>query len=264
MSTAGNWFRFLWTCWKLNLAGAMEFRMSFLLTAGMMIVNDLVWILFWGIYFAKFSGVNGWEFRDVAMMWSIAAGGAGIVGTFFGNANRLSGLISTGQLDAYLVQPKPVLLHVLVSRMSVASIGDILFSLLLYGYSGELTIAGFAKYMLGLAITAMIFLFFAVAVHSLSFYIGNAEGLAVQLYNSILAFATYPTDIFRGWGRILLFTAIPAGFISFMPLGLLKETQVPFLLGAFGAALLSTAGGIAFFYRGLRRYSSGNKMTLRM
>lgn len=44
--------RFVWACWKLNLAGAMEFRLSFLLTAGMMIVNNVVWIVFWGIYFS--------------------------------------------------------------------------------------------------------------------------------------------------------------------------------------------------------------------
>jgi len=264
MSTAVNVWRFVWTCWKLNLAGAMEFRLSFLLTAGMMFVNNTVWIFFWGIFFHRFPVINGWEVRDVMMMWAVSAGGVGLMNVLFGHANRLATLIATGQLDAYLVQPKPVLLHVLVSRMSVAAIGDCLFSLVLFIIFGDLTPDGMAKFVSALVIATLIFLFFTLIVHSLAFYIGNAEGLSFQFYNGLLAFSTYPTDIFHGWGRVMLFTVIPAGFISYLPIGLLREIQLSYLLAAIGAALALTAGGCCFFYRGLRRYSSGSMMAMRM
>jgi ABC-2 type transport system permease protein len=100
-------------------------------------------------------------------------------------------------------------------------------------------------------------------VHSLAFYIGNVEGAAFQYFNAILAFSTYPTDIFRGMGRVVLFTLIPAGFISYMPLGLMKQFQLHFVVGAVGMALGVYVLGCWCFYRGLARYSSGNRMGMK-
>ncbi|NOV03065.1 ABC transporter permease [Paenibacillus planticolens] len=255
--------RFVWDCWKLNLAGAMEFRLSFLLTAGMMIVNNVVWIVFWGIYFGRFQVLNGWELQDVMMLWAIAAGGFGTMAAFFGNAMRISNLIATGQLDIYLTQPKPVLLHVLISRMSVSAIGDMLFALLIYIAFGDKSGLGFIKFGLAMVLSTLIFLFFTVIVNCLAFWLGSTEGLSFQLYNALLTFTTYPTSIFRGLGKIVLFTVLPAGFISYLPIGLLREADVPFILGAIGVTLLLCVGGIGVFYGGLRRYASGNMMGLR-
>ncbi|RKN86716.1 ABC transporter permease [Paenibacillus ginsengarvi] len=263
MSTAVKLLRFVLTCWKLNLAGAMEYRMSFLLTAGMMIVNNVVWIFYWGVYFTKFPIVNGWELVDVMMMWAIGAGGFGLSAVLFGNSYAMAGLIANGQLDSYLVQPKPVLLHVLISRMSVSAIGDVIFGLLLYGIFGDFSLTGFLKFAFGLALATVIFVFFNVIAQTLAFYIGNAEGIGMQVFNGFLTFATYPTDIFKGTARLVLFTVIPAGFISYLPIGLLREVKWTFLAGATGMAALLTAVGIWLFYRGLRRYSSGNMMSIR-
>jgi ABC-2 type transport system permease protein len=254
---------FVWSCWKLNLAGAMEFRISFLLTAGMMLVNNTVWILFWGLYFQRFQVVNGWSFQDVMMMWAVSAGGFGLSATLFGNAYRLASLISAGQLDIYLSQPKPVLLHILISRMSVSAIGDVVFALIIYGMFGDLSPAGLLKFGLALLIAMLVFLFFVVIAQSLAFFLGNAEGLGQQLFNGMLAFSTYPTGIFSGWGKLILFTLIPAGFISYLPIGLLRAVDPLFLGQALGAALLLTAGGTGFFYYGLKQYSSGNAMGMR-
>lgn len=255
--------QFVWQCWKLNLAGAMEFRMSFLLTAGMMVINNVVWIVFWGLYFGRFPVLNGWELQDVMMLWAIAAGGFGVMATFFGNAMRISNLIATGQLDIYLTQPKPVLLHVLISRMSVSAIGDVLFAIIIYVTFGDKSVIGFGKFGLAMVLSTLIFLFFTVIVGCLAFWLGNAEGLSFQLFNALLTFTTYPTSIFRGLGKIVLFTVVPAGFISYLPIGLLRQADIPFISGAIFVTVLLCLGGIYLFYTGLRRYASGNMMGLR-
>ncbi|TLS50977.1 hypothetical protein FE782_18205 [Paenibacillus antri] len=268
MLTAGRRTRatlaYLWTCWKLNLAGAMEFRTSFLLMAGMMVLNNFVWIFFWSLFFQRFDVVNGWTLQDVMMLWAVSAGGFGVAATLFGNMTRLATLIANGQLDVYLVQPKPVLPSVLASRMSVTAIGDAAFSVMLYVMFGDGSWLGFAKYALAHLVAASIFLFFLVIMHSLAFWIGNAEGLTGQMFNALLSVSTYPTDIFKGWARVIVFTAVPAGFISYMPIGLMRgAVQWDFLLGALGMSAALAAGGTWFFYAGLRRYSSGNMMAMR-
>lgn len=254
---------FVLRSWTLNLAGAMEFRLSFLLTAGMMIINNIVWIVFWGLYFNRFQVLNGWELHDVMMLWAVSAGGFGLMATFFGNASRIANIIATGQLDVYLAQPKPVLLNVLISRMSVSAIGDVLFALLIFAIFGDKSAAGIAKFGLALAIAAVIFVFFTVIVNCLAFWLGNTEGLSIQLFNALLTFTTYPTSIFKSWGKLVLFAVIPAGFISYLPIGLLREIDLPFLAGVLAVSALLPAGGTLLFYRGLKRYASGNMMTLR-
>lgn len=262
----GHWrrlLRFMTSSWRLNLAGAMEFRFSFLLTVGTMIVNNIVWIIFWGMYFGRFPVLNGWTLQDVMMMWAAAAGGFGIMAVFFGNATRLANLVATGQLDVFLAQPKPILLNVLISRMSVSAIGDLLFAIGIFIGFGDLSLLGIVKFTAALMISGLIFIFFCVIAGSLSFWLGNTEGLSFQLFNALLTFATYPTGIFKGLGRIVLFTVIPAGFISSMPVSFIREIDLPFVYGALGMAAVLCAGGILMFYRGLRRYTSGNMIGLR-
>ncbi|WP_058303384.1 ABC transporter permease [Gorillibacterium timonense] len=265
MSTAAKLTSFIKMCWKLNLAGAMEFRFSFLITAGTMLINNAVWLFFWWIYFDRFQVVNGWDLNDVMLMWGISAGAFGLVATLFGNAFRLPGLIATGQLDAYLTQPKPILLHVLVSRMSVSAIGDLVFAILVYLWVGDVSFLGLAKFLLALFIGFLIFLGVAIIVGSLAFYFGNTEGLSSQLFDSLVTFTVYPTDIFKGLGKVLLFTLIPAGFISYMPIKVLKAAvDVPFLLAALGFSIGLSLFAVWFFGRGLRRYTSGNMTGMRM
>lgn len=262
MSTVARYAKFALTCWKLNLAGALEFRFSFFMTAGMMVINNIVWIFFWQIYFQRFQLVNGWSVADVMMLWAVGAGGYGLANSFFGNADHIGNIIVTGQLDTYLTQPKPVLLHVLISRMSFSALGDLIFALLIFAYYGEHTWSGLFKFILALLISMLILVFFSVSIQSLAFYVGSAEGLIGQ--ELLITFATYPTDIFRGVTKVVLFTALPAGFISYMPLGLLREVQPLFLGAAIGVAMILVLTGTALFYRGLERYGSGNVVGMRM
>lgn len=268
MSTAAKKLQsivsFMLTTWKLNLAGAMEFRLSFAMTVGTMIINNFVWVFFWSIYFTKFPLVNGWRLEDVMMMQAVGCGAYGIAATFFGNSFGIANLVSTGQLDTYLAQPKPVLLHVLISRMTISAIGDLLFTFLLYGMYGTHSMLGFLKLLAALLIGSAIFVFFNVLAQSLAFFIGNAEGLGQQFFMTFLTVSTYPTDIFRGVARIILFTVVPAGFISYLPIGLLRDTQMTFIWKALGAVVVLAVIAMWVFRIGLKRYGSGNMMTIRM
>ncbi|MBL0389296.1 ABC-2 family transporter protein [Tumebacillus sp. ITR2] len=268
MSTAvrktQNLLDFLLTTWKLNLAGAMEFRLSFSITVGTMLINNFVWVFFWGVYFTKFPLVNGWRLQDVMMAQAVGCGAYGVAAVFFGNFIGIANIVSTGQLDTYLAQPKPVLLHVLVSKMTISAIGDLLFTFILYGLYGNHSPLGFAKLLLALLVGSTIMVFFNVLAQSLSFFIGNAEGLGFQVFNAFLTVSMYPTDIFRGIGKLILFTVLPAGFISFLPIGFLRDWSSTFVWTSIAVAVGVTLLAFWVFRIGLKRYGSGNMMTMRM
>ncbi len=91
-----------------------------------------------------------------------------------------------------------------------------------------------------------------------SFFLGNTEGLAQQLLGTLVTFSTYPMNIFSGVVRLLLFTLVPAGFISFVPLQVLHQFAWPLLGSMVGFTLLIVLVAVGVFHLGLRRYESGN------
>ncbi|HHY34414.1 MAG TPA: hypothetical protein GX510_02060 [Firmicutes bacterium] len=249
---------------KANISMEMEYRASFATRVLGMLLNDCMWLAFWVLYFTRFPALSGWERNDVVALWAVTAFGYGIAYSIFGNSVYLARIIINGDLDFYLVYPKDVLLHVLCSRMDVTALGDTLFGPLVYFAivrpgPGQ----GLLFFLSGLAV-AMILLGFTVIAHSLAFFIGNSETLASQLLNALITFSTYPSEIFQGAVRAILFTLVPAGFINSIPVRVMREQDPAFFAAVVLAAVVLVLGGRGLFRLGLKRYESGNLVRARV
>jgi ABC-2 type transport system permease protein len=260
----GRYARFIWAYAKANLAMEMEYRASFIVRAFGMILNDLMWMTFWVLYFERFPVVQGWRKADVLALWCLCELGFGLAHTVFGNALRLSGLVVRGDLDFYLVYPKDPLLHLLVSRSNATAVGDLLLGPIAFVVLVRPTLWQFAVFMAAGTLVAGIFLGFTVLAQSLAFFIGNSESLSDQVTNSLIHFATYPAAIFHGGIKAVLFTLIPAGFINTIPVRVVREFDPVFFGLTALAATVFVVGGWLVFRAGLRRYESGNLMQVRM
>lgn len=264
MSTAAKQLRFIGEYVRANLAMAMEYRANFIIQVIGMVLNDALWVFFWWLFFRQFPLVAGWSYQELLLLYAVLTLGFGLGVGVMGNCTRLSQIIAEGHLDFYLTLPKNVLLHVLVSRMQVSALGDIAFGLLVYGFSGAVSWANTAMLLMTSMLTAVTFVAFAVLAHSLTFYIGNASALASQLFEALLTFSSYPGGIFKGLTRFLMFTVIPAGFISYAPVAIMGERKLEFVLAMGGFTLALAALASTVFYRGLRRYESGSLISIRL
>lgn len=250
--------RFMGAYVVANVQAAMEYRTSFWVQIFTMAANDGLWLFFWISYFRQYPVVHGWQSTDIVVIWAMTACGYGISMGFLGNARNLASLIMNGGLDAYLGMPRNVLLHVCVSASDPTAWGDMLFSIsafLLFLHPDLLHIGVFALMAL---MAAAIITSFVVIFCSLAFFLGNTEGLAQQLLGILVTFSTYPLSIFNGVARLLLFTVIPAGFISFVPLQLIHQFTWPLLGAMVGFTMLIISAAAGIFNLGLRRYESGN------
>lgn len=242
---------------------AMEYRGSLVSQVMGMFINDILWVAFWVLYFTKFPVLRGWTLEDVLVLWAAVTTAFGLVAGLFNNCLRIPELVVKGQLDYYLSLPKDVLLHLLVSQIRLINLGDLLFGPLLLVVMVKLTWVKVLVFVAATFFSSMAMMGFFILTGSLTFFLGNADTLSNQLMNALLHFSTYPTSIFDTTVKVLLITVVPAGFISTLPVELVRQFDlVKFLeLAAAGCGML--AASVWVFRRGLRRYESGNLMQMR-
>ncbi|MCM0648039.1 ABC-2 family transporter protein [Clostridium swellfunianum] len=243
---------------RFNIASVMEYRVSFLVQSLGMVLNNAAFIFFWWILFNNVNSIGGYGFKDVMMLWALSSSGFGICFVIFGNVGQITRMILNGELDTYLLQPKDPLINLICSKTIVSAWGDTLYGIILFFIVRGIDVKGFALF-LTFAITAGI-MFAAVLVtfHALSFYAGNVEGLAQLTTEFLISFSIYPEGIFKGGLKYVLYTLIPAGFMVYIPARVINEFNLVLLLEVFGVALLWIIIAYSVFYRGLKKYESGN------
>ena len=248
---------------RLNLNAQLEYRGAFLSQVVAMFLNDAVWVVFWALFFTRFPVLRGWNVNDVITVWAIAAAGFGLAYAIFGNGLQLASLIAQGQLDVWMLYPRALLPHMLLGRMTATAWGDALFGYVVYIGFVRPDLTHFLLFV-GLSLSvALLFVGFSVLSGSLSFFMGNSAGLTEQWRFAMLTFSTYPAILFEGGVKVLLYTLIPAGFITYLPIQALRELSLVHAALALLGALGVLAAGVGVFYYGLRRYESGNLMEMR-
>ena len=243
----------------------MAYSTSFLIQVFGMALNNSAFVIFWIVLFERIGGdIAGYGFSDVMFLWSVAATGVGLGVVFFGNAPFLSRLVYSGELDVYLLQPKPVLPNLVMSRMVVAGWGDVLYGVILFVITQEATIVGALLFLLFALLIAVVFSSIRVIYHCMSFHLGNAEGFAQMASDLIITFMLYPGSIFKGASAWILHTLIPAAIVAYIPARIFKEFDLVALGIVLAADALIVAIAFLMFRRGLKKYESGNLIGTRM
>ena len=105
---------------------------------------------------------------------------------------------------------------------------------------------------------ALIFASVLVTFHALSFYAGNTEGLAQTVTEFFISFSIYPEGIFNNAVKYVLYTVIPVAFIVYIPAKVLNQFSLFMLLEVLGVTLIWIVIAYTMFYKGLKKYESGN------
>jgi ABC-2 type transport system permease protein len=247
-----------------NLKSSFALRASFWLQAAFMVANNALFFVFWLLFFARFEEVRGWRAGDVAALYGIVASGFGAAVVFAGGVRELAGRVTNGDLDGYLTLPKSPLLHLVASRTFASGWGDLASGAVFIATSGLLSPSGLPLALVAVALSATMFVATGVLLHSSTFWLGRTETVARQAWEFMITFSIYPRPLFGGVIKIVLFTLIPAGFIGYLPLELLRNFRWSGLAAAIGGAAAYSALAVWVFAAGLRRYESGNAMRVRI
>ena len=242
------------------VAEARANRAAMLSQVAIMVANDVLWVVFWVLFFRRVGTVRGWDGDRILLLLAVLTSAAGIALGVLANARRIGHMAIDGELDGVLALPVPPLAHVLLRRLEPINVGDLLFGLLLFAFTGSHTVARTAVFAGAVVAVAVLITGFLVLTGSLAFFIGRNEGGELGFHAMVLLGA-YPVDIFAGAVKVVLYTVVPAAFVSSVPARLIEDFSIGRALLLAGVAAAFATAGWAAFTLGLRRYTSGSVWT---
>lgn len=259
-----NNFRFLFYNLKCNISSALEYKKNFIVEAIFMFISNGFYLIFWNVIFNANNGeLNGIEMKDVLYLWSIPTMSWGIANFFFAGIREVNKYILTGKLDSFMLQPKNVFLNVATSKCNFASFGD-----LLYGAVITIIISNSILEVMQIVAFSIIGAIFTVCtsciIRMLSIWLGDVEEIAsVYEFNLLINFSVYPEKIFGTFVKFILYTIVPAAYIVHLPIKFLNTFDIKILLYILLALIIYIIITRIIFKLGLKKYESGNSMTLK-
>lgn len=239
------------------LAEAAANRSSLIAQMAVMVVNDVAWVVFWVLFFRRVGTLRGWDGQRILLLLAVITTAGGITLGLLANARRVGQMAVQGELDAVLSLPVSPLAYVLLRRVEPTNLGDIAFGLTLFAVTGSPTVARTAIFVGVVLAASMLMTGFLVLTGSLAFFVGRSEGGELG-FHAILLLGSYPVDVFGGVAKVVLYTVVPAAFVSSVPARLIDsfDSGQAALLAAVAATF--AGAGWATFTLGLRRYTSGS------
>lgn len=225
-----------------------------------MILNDVVWVIFWVLFFDRVGTLGGWDRDSILVLQAVLTTAGGISLGLFANGRRIGAMAVGGDLDAVLALPVAPLPFVLLRRIEPVNLGDVAFGIGLFFLACDPTPARTLAFVLVVLASATLLTGFLVLTGALAFFIGRSESGELG-FHSMLLLGAYPVDLFAGAIRVMLFTVVPAAFIAAVPAGLVDDFDPGRALALGSAAAAFATAATVTFTLGLRRYTSGSVWT---
>ena len=244
-----------------NLKATLALRGAFVMQVVFMALNNLTFFVFWWALMQRVPVIRGWQLSDVQLLFGLVAVAFGLTVTVAGGVRHLGRLIEDGDLDTLLTQPRPVLVYALGMRSQPSGVGDIISGTFLIAVSGYLSPQSAPLVIIAIAAASVMFLATGILFFSLAFWLGKVETIARQLWELLITFSLYPEPLFDGVLRLLLFTILPAGFVGYLPVAVVRAPSMLQLCVLVLAATGYLTLAVLVFNRGLGRYTSGSRFS---
>jgi len=249
-----------------HLRANMEYEADFWLLVLGAALTQVMGLVFLSAVFARVPHINGWDFPDVVLIFSLVVIAEGIGSLFFEGTWRLAMRVNQGELDYLLVRPYPVVLQVMSTDVGLNGLGNLLTGGVLLGWALTRVEVAWSPALIAGAVVLFIS---AVAIKVAINLATNCSAFWLISPFSIFAFAMhqvgdlarYPITVYAIGIRATLTLLVPFAFVSFFPasalLGRGDYAWVGWLTPLVAAYCVAVAGWV--FRRGLRRYeSAGN------
>lgn len=264
MEVKNNIKFFLRATW-CSIMSAAEYKVSFLVNAIFMFINNGFWFVIWfTIFNANGKSLNGINFDTILYLWSAPVIGYGVAYFFFGGVENINKYIISGAMDSYMIQPKHPLLNVLTSKCNFSAFGDFAYGVVLGVIVTKGNILNFIFLLLLGCFSGIFYIATNTIIRSISVWLGDTEIIAKTYTNNLMIqFSIYPEQLFGGILKIILYTIVPVGYMAYMPINLLVKFDIVQLAIVLLVGIVYMALAIFVFNKAMAKYESGNSISMR-
>lgn len=222
-----------------------------------MLVQNLIFFAMWVVFFVSISQVKGWQLKDVALLIGIIGSSVGISLFVADGIRTTAQRVLDGSIDVLLTRPRHPLPALLFSRSYVSCLGDALSGPILWFTIGDATLAQVPLLLCLTLLSGTIFLSTIIVFYSLAFWIGKSSRFSDQLLETLIIFSTVPQHGQSLGIKIVMYSLLPAGFITLMPVSLLRNFDLSTFAFFVFSSILYVVVSVVVFNAGVKRYVAG-------
>lgn len=218
-----------------------------------------------GILVGYFGNMNGWNYEEICLLYSVNLLTYAIAGMFFWTVMGIERDITDGNLDVLLIKPYGVIKQIVYTRFIDTFIGQIFVASIFSGaslirlgksFSFQEIFILVISIISGVMLQSGTMIFFG----ALSFWIKRSLPIGDLLFFDLRQFIQYPLSIFPSTIRWLLTFVLPWAFINYYPVMFFLdkyENNTQKILGEISPSI----GWIVFvlslwvFKKGLTKYN---------
>jgi ABC-2 type transport system permease protein len=255
-----------------NLVGARvrsdwQYRTSFVLYTLASAMFTLVEFVAVVVYFHNVDQLAGWSLRETAVLYGMAGTSFALGDAFTSQVERVSTHVQAGTFDRFLLRPVSPYLLLVADEFAFRRLGKLAQALVVLVVAVvvvpvDWTVVDAAMVVASIASGTVIFAAIWCITSSLAFWTVETQEVASSFTYGGNYATQYPADIFTGWIRRLLLTAVPLAFVAYLPLAwILDKDQALGIDPAWGfasplvAAVLVVAARLTW-RSGIRHYRS--------
>jgi ABC-2 type transport system permease protein len=243
-----------------TLASRLAYRIDFFISAFIMLVFELIIPFATFLIYRSGGGFPGWTFPEVFLVQAVFLLAKGIVNPFFAGIvwNTLI-RVREGTYDVLLIKPRSVLFMTLLTSIDVEDLGKLaggvgILALAVSGLPPAEPVSWIA-FVLLFACSVCVFMSFSFFMAGSCFkWVGNSR--VYEIFDSLCAFAMYPTSIFSKGLQTLVTAVIPLALMAFFPASVLLGKSLEGLAFGLCSCAVFLAAGAFFWSRMLRSYTS--------
>ena len=245
---------------KLAFAENMAYRSSFFISMFIMFITEFFFPIVTLVIYNTGASFPGWTLYELLMVQGTFILAKGIafplfIVLFF----HVMWLVRSGDLDIFLLRPRPLLFSLIISSFNIHDMSKFLSGAVIIIYAA-VHLPGFSIYrwlwfvLLLLLSVALIFSFILLMVVYTMRFIGSDKVLG--LIDPITQYGLYPRSIYSKPVKIMITNIIPVAMIGFFPASILLGKDSEGFMYALLATLLFMTVSIFLWIRSSKKYTS--------
>ena len=251
METLLTWADVYRQYWRINILTALEYRGNFLIWFCFTFIYHATALVALWIILHEFPSMNGWNFPEMAFLYSLWMLGHAINNTLFLTVGDVPEHVREGEFDRVFVRPLNALFQIITTPQQIFP-DELVLAILLFGLAtwwSNVNVDFWFVAFVPLVVAGGALIDFAInlLIATCSFWFVRVDALRWIAFQLEQEFTRYPISIYTKGVRLVLTFLLPFAFMNYFPATFFLDKTEDALHLAPQVGLLTPLVGLVVF-----------------